>query len=239
MPVPMASARGRFRLGFCTSAAAKVTLFHASLEKSEPTIAAPITGITARDQSPVPQNVAKLAAATSGWRKSVRPSSTRAASAPTLATLKTVWIAAPSVTPQHVGGGQQRDHEDGDDALRRQTELDRVGRAGQADLSQREEDVGADGGHQDAQELGERHRHGGDGAGLDDREQGPAVEEARQRREPLAQEDVLPAGLGHHRRQLGVGQRAGHRHRPGHDPDEQQRRPGPRPRPAGRCPPRR
>ena len=40
-PVPNTSASGRFRCGFCTSAAANVTLFHASLEKSEPTSAAP------------------------------------------------------------------------------------------------------------------------------------------------------------------------------------------------------
>jgi hypothetical protein len=98
--VPTASASGRFRLGFCTSAAAKVTLFQASLEKSDPTIAAPMMGTMARLQSPVPQNVAKLALATSGRRNSVSPQSTSTASAPTFATLKTVWIVAPSVTPR-------------------------------------------------------------------------------------------------------------------------------------------
>ena len=65
-PVPSPSASGRLLLGLRTSAAAKVTLFQASLEKSEPTIAAPRTGSTARDQAPVPQNEPKLAAATSG-----------------------------------------------------------------------------------------------------------------------------------------------------------------------------
>ena len=40
-PVPIRSASGRLREGFFTSAAAKVTPFHASLEKSEPTMAAP------------------------------------------------------------------------------------------------------------------------------------------------------------------------------------------------------
>jgi hypothetical protein len=75
-------------------------LFHASLENSDPTIAAPITGSTARLQSPVPQNAPKLAAATSGRRKIVRPRRTSAASAPTLATVKLVWIAAPSRTPR-------------------------------------------------------------------------------------------------------------------------------------------
>src|SRR5215207_7444613 len=89
-PVTIASARGRLRVGFLTSAAAKVTLFHASLEKSDPTIAAPITGNTARLQSPVPQKLEKLAAATSARRNRVRPSSTSTARAPILATLKTV-----------------------------------------------------------------------------------------------------------------------------------------------------
>jgi hypothetical protein len=86
-------------VGSRTSAAAKVTLFQASLAKRDPTIAAPIIGSMARPQSPVPQNLAKLAAATSGWRKNVNPPSTRAASAPIFATLKTVWMFAPSVTP--------------------------------------------------------------------------------------------------------------------------------------------
>src|SRR5690348_15923562 len=96
----MASARGRLRVGFCTSAAAKVTLFHASLENREPTMAAPITGTTARVQGTVPQKDEKFAAATAGCRHTVSPNSTSAASAPTLATLNTVWIAAPSRTPR-------------------------------------------------------------------------------------------------------------------------------------------
>ena len=94
---------------------------------------------------------------------------------------------------------------------------------------------GADAGHQHAQELGERHGHRRDRAGLDDGEQRPPVEEARERREPLAQEHVLAAGLGHHRRELGVGQRAGDRHGPGDDPDDQQRARSPLPTPAARC----
>jgi hypothetical protein len=39
----MASAIGRLRAGFFTSAAANVTLFQASLENNEPTSAAPIS----------------------------------------------------------------------------------------------------------------------------------------------------------------------------------------------------
>ncbi len=67
-----------------------MTLFHASLENSEPTIAAPISGTMAMVQSPVPQKLEKLAAATSGWRKNVSPNSTSTTSAPTLATVNVV-----------------------------------------------------------------------------------------------------------------------------------------------------
>src|SRR5215210_209205 len=50
-PVPYTSASGRLRAGFFTSAAAKVTLFHASLENREPTMAAPkaMTSVDVRD----------------------------------------------------------------------------------------------------------------------------------------------------------------------------------------------
>ena len=132
-PVPTASASGRLRLGFCTSAAAKVTLFQASLEKSDPTIAAPTTGTIARLQSPVPQKAAKLAAATSGCRNSVSPQMTSTASAPTLATVNMVWIAAPSLTPRMFTAGEQDDQEDRDDALGREAELDRFGAPGMSD----------------------------------------------------------------------------------------------------------
>jgi hypothetical protein len=75
-------------------------LFHASLEKSEPTIAAPITGSIARVHGFAPQRFAKLTWATSARRKSVSPSTMRATSAPTFATVNTVWIEAPSLTPR-------------------------------------------------------------------------------------------------------------------------------------------
>ena len=180
-------------MGFCTSAAAKVTLFHASLENSEPTMAAPSTGMTAIDQSPVPQKSAKLAAAMSGWRKSVSPSRTSAASAPTLATLKTVWIAAPSVTPRMLVAVSTAIMTIATTRWGERPSWIGLGRAGEPELPEPQEHIGRDAGHQDAQELGERHRDRGDGAGLDDREEGPAVEEARERREPFAEEDVLAA----------------------------------------------
>src|ERR1039458_8078443 len=41
VPVPSASDNGKFRFGFLTSPAVNVTLFQASIEKSEPTIATP------------------------------------------------------------------------------------------------------------------------------------------------------------------------------------------------------
>ena len=73
-----------------------------------------------------------------------------------------------------------------------------------------------------SEELGEGDCDRGDGAGLDDREQGPPVEEAGERRESLAQEHVLATRIGHHRGELRVRQRAGDGHRAGHQPHHQQ-----------------
>ena len=67
-PVPIARARGKFFVGSRTSAAAKVTLFQASLEKSEPTIAAPAATSTAAVHGVVPQKLEKFIAATSARR---------------------------------------------------------------------------------------------------------------------------------------------------------------------------
>src|ERR1039458_5629592 len=88
----------------------------------------------------------------------------------------------------------------------------------------------ADAGEEDAEELAERDTDGCDGAGLDDEEEGPAVEESPQRPQRLAQVNILPAGPGHHGGELAVAERAGdghgRRHQPGRD---QQRRRSNRP----------
>ena len=59
-PVPIASARGKSRFGFLISAAAKVTLAHASAENSAPTIAAPNTPADASENPPWPGNARAL-----------------------------------------------------------------------------------------------------------------------------------------------------------------------------------
>src|SRR5215469_16818201 len=49
-PLPRASDNGRFRLGFLTSAAVKVTLFHASAANRAPTMATPTKVIVPMNQ---------------------------------------------------------------------------------------------------------------------------------------------------------------------------------------------
>ena len=63
-------------------------------------------------------------------------------------------------------------------------------------------------GNQRAEIAREADRDRRDRAGLDDQEQRPAVQETPERRERLAEIDVLAAGARHHRRQLAVRQRA-------------------------------
>ena len=69
-----------------------------------------------------------------------------------------------------------------------------------------EERIGVRGdlGEEDPEELGEGHRDRGDGPGLHDQEHGPAEQEAEHGAIRLAEEDVLPAGSGHHGRDLGA-----------------------------------
>ena len=73
----------------------------------------------------------------------------------------------------------------------------------------------ADGREEDSEEFAEGDADRGDGAGLNDKEERPAVEEAAERAEGLAEIDVLTAGLGHHGRQFAVAERAdeGHQRR--------------------------
>src|SRR5207248_5172457 len=61
-----------------------------------------------------------------------------------------------------------------------------------------------------AEVFGEADGDGGDCSGLYDEEECPAVEKAPERRERLAQIDVLPARLRHHRRKLSVRERGHH-----------------------------
>ncbi len=90
--MPRTRASGRFRAGFFTSAAAKVTLFHASLENSEPTMAAPnaMMSVEVSDHWPAKLPPAKLAEMASAFRPIVRPSRISSASAPVFTTVSEV-----------------------------------------------------------------------------------------------------------------------------------------------------
>ncbi len=74
------------------------------------------------------------------------------------------------------------------------------------------------GGKEDAEEFAEGHANGGDGSGLDDEKERPAVEKSPEGPERFAQVDVLAAGPGHHGGQLAVAERADHGHDRGDDP---------------------
>ena len=116
-------------------------------------------------------------------------------------------LEAPEVEP-----GEESDDRDGQE-LRR----------GDVEASGLEEDVLlGEPGQEHARVLGEGHRDSRDGAGLDDQEQRPAVEEARQRAVGLAQVDVLAARVGDHARQLAVAHGRGHGDERGDEPDDQQ-----------------
>ena len=106
-----------------------------------------------------------------------------------------VWIAAPSLHAANVERGQDGDHDHRHEPLGREAELNGVRCPGKAYLAERKEDIGRDAGNEHAEEPGEGDRDGGDGAGLDHREEGPAEQEARRAALALAKEDVLPPGL--------------------------------------------
>ena len=84
--------------------------------------------------------------------------------------------------------------------------------------------AGADGGEEDAEELSKRDANRRDGSGLDDEEERPAVEEAAEGPERLAQVDVLPARARHHCGQFAVAECADDRHQRGDEPCGDQQR---------------
>src|ERR1700687_1408300 len=97
------SARGRFLLGSCTSAAANVKLFQAAAEKGEPTNAAPnAIGNTDANATGLKLPAPKFAAIASALRPIVRPRRMSAAKAPVLTTVSVVWTILPSLTPRRL-----------------------------------------------------------------------------------------------------------------------------------------
>src|SRR5207247_10450587 len=78
-----------------SSEPAKPTLFQASIEKSDPTIAAPMTGHSVAPKPVAGQNAGpKLAAIAAALRPTVTPSTMRAASAVVLIAVSEVWMTA-------------------------------------------------------------------------------------------------------------------------------------------------
>ncbi len=110
-PVPSASDNGKFRLGFFTSPAVNVTLFHASAENSDPTCAIAST-VSVETKTPAPTScrvprpelrqkfAPKFAATACAFLPRKIPKSTRPSSAETFAVVKTFWIKAPVFTPK-------------------------------------------------------------------------------------------------------------------------------------------
>src|SRR2546422_1034617 len=94
-------ANGRSFSGFLSSPEAKPTLFHASIENNEPTIAAPIIGRTPSDRPPPAQKFApKLAARAAALRPIVMPSRIRPARAAVFIAVNVVWMNAAVLTPR-------------------------------------------------------------------------------------------------------------------------------------------
>src|SRR5262249_12471335 len=98
---PSSIAYGRSRLGSRNPSSPDPTLFHASIAKSAPTIAAPSVGRIETSTPPAGQNAApKFAAATPSRQPSPRPSTISAASANTLIDVSTVCSNAATRTPR-------------------------------------------------------------------------------------------------------------------------------------------
>src|SRR5712691_696773 len=98
---PVAIAKGRSFSGCFISADANPTLFQASIENSEPTIAAPMTGSSPSVTPVAGQKLApKFAAIATAFLPIVSPSTTRAVSAAVLMMVSEVWMKAAVRTPR-------------------------------------------------------------------------------------------------------------------------------------------
>ncbi len=171
----------------------------------------------------------KLAAMACALRPTKMPSRTRPSSAAVLAKVKTFCTAAPVFTPKMLSTERKTTIRM---AIRfwvfRPTSM-LPSTMGPIGMRRHVGDVpdpvgGRDGREEDAEELAEGHADGGDGAGLDDQEERPAVEESPERAEGFAQVDVLAAGVRHHGGEFAVGERAGDGHESGDQPGGDQQR---------------
>ncbi len=118
--------------------------------------------------------------------------------------------------PEIVDDRQEHDHEDGVQLPRRDDE--RVTRERQRE----QRPAGAERREEESEVLGVTDGEGGQSAGMDHGEQGPAVKKPGEVAVRLAQEDVLSAGPRQGRAQLGIDQGAGERHDAADDPGDDQ-----------------
>ena len=79
-----------------------------------------------------------------------------------------------------------------------------------------------DGRKEDAKELSERHADCGDGTGLNNKKESPAIEEAPERAESFAQENILASGAGHHGGKFAVAEGADDSEKAGYQPGADQ-----------------
>src|SRR5882757_5471505 len=95
MATPRASDSGRLRLGLRTSPAVNVTLFQASEENSDPTIATPTSRTDSKFHPTLRQKSEKLLATAAGLRPTRKPAPTNPSSAPIFANVNTFCTIAP------------------------------------------------------------------------------------------------------------------------------------------------
>src|SRR6266702_2519451 len=203
-PAPIAN--GTSFSGFLSSPDAKPTLFHASIENNEPTMAAPTTGRTASVKAPPAQKFApQFAVIASAFRPIVIPSRIRAARDAVLIAVRVVWMNAAVLTPRTL--------------IQVSSTMEAMAkmRCGEAWKHIRRE---ARPEHRGKPREGNRDSR--DRAGLNHDKQCPTIEVAEQRRDRFAQIDVVAAGLWVHRRELAIRQRTEQGHDSRQHPHEQQ-----------------
>ena len=217
MATPSASESGRLRRGLRTSPAVKVTLFQASEENSEPTMATPTSRTESKFQPALRQKSVKLLATAAGLRPTRKPAPTRPSSAPILANVKTFCTMAPVRMPRVLLQVRKHDDDDGQQLLRGDADARRCPPGSSASQIQ---------GKKTPVYLAKATATAAMVPVWITRNMRPAVEESAQRAEGFAQVDVLPAGVRHGGGQFAVAQRGDQGERRGDHPghDQQARR---------------
>ena len=165
----------------------------------------------------------KFAAMAALLRPTVNPSTIRPASESALATVKTFCTSAPNFMPKMFTAASNSDNDDSGKIRSADADLHIAKHHGADGDGRNVRDVpqpmrAGNRRKEDAEKFAEGHANGGDGSGLNDEKERPAVEKAPQRTQRFAQVDILAAGLGHHGGQLAVAERADHGHDGGDDP---------------------